>query len=228
MKLFSTVLLTLLIFNSIYSQSKFAVGVNGGLSFPVGEFTRYYEVGYGGNAQLFYGVSEDFLLSLTVGYDIWNVDQDAINNKVADKGINFMFELDSHFRIIPLYLGVRYYLARGKNRPFFSIDFGGYSYEFKLSGIANNVIPDANFPGGPIPGRTETGTKTSLALGFGYFLRVTKQLYFEINSKYYVLTDAFTINDPEQIYDPNNPTSIYGILGTQSFISLMAGIDYRF
>ena len=228
MKLLFGVLLTLFSFSSIYSQSKFAIGANGGLSFPVGEFTRYYEVGYGGNAHFFYGISEDFLISLTVGYDIWNVDQDAINSKVAEEGINFMFELDSHFRIIPLYVGARYYLARGKNRPFFSIDFGGYSYEFKLSGRAVNVIPDANFPGGPIADRKETGTQTSLALGFGYFLRITKQLYFEINSKYYVLTNAFTINDPKEIYDPNNPNSIYGILGTQSFISLMAGIDYRF
>ena len=228
MKLLFGVLITVLTFNSIYSQSRFAVGVNGGLSFPVGEFTRYYEVGYGGNAHFFYGISEDFLISLTVGYDKWNVDQDAINNKVAEEGINFMFQLDSYFRVIPFYLGARYYLARGKNRPFFSIDFGGYSYEFKLSGIAHNVIPDANFPGGPIADRKETGTQTSLALGFGYFFRITKQLYFEINSKYYVLTNAFTINDPKEIYDPNYPNSIYGILGTQSFISLIAGIDYRF
>jgi len=228
MKLFFTVLLVLLTINSTYSQSKFAIGLNGGLSFPVGEFTRYYEIGYGGNAHFFYALSEDFLLSLTVGYDLWNVDQDAINKKLAEEEINFMLELDSQFRIIPFYIGARYYLAKGKHRPFFSIDFGGYTYEFKLSGIANNVIPDADFPGGPLQEREETGTQTSLALGLGYFYKISKHVYLEIHSKYYVLTDAFTINDPNQIYRPNDPTSVYGILGTQSFISLMAGIDYRF
>ena len=228
MKLFITAFIALLAISSTYSQSKFVIGLNGGISFPVGEFTRYYEIGYGGNAQFFYAVSEDFLLSLTAGYDIWNVDQDAINNKLAEEGINFMLELDSHFRIIPFYIGARYYIAKGKHRPFFSIDFGGYSYEFKLSGRANNVIPDADFPGGPLQDREETGTQTSLALGLGYFYKISKHVYLEIQSKYNVLTDAFTINDPKQIYDPTDPTSVYGILGTQAFISLMAGIDYRF
>jgi opacity protein-like surface antigen len=227
MKLLLPVFLALLTFNSAYSQSKFAIGVNGGVSIPVGEFTRYYEVGYGANAQFFYGVSEDFLISLTVGYDIWNVDQDAINQKLAETGINFMLELDSHFRIIPLYIGVRYYMAKGKSRPFFSIDFGGYSYEFKLSGRATNTIPGANFPGGPIPEKKETGTQTSLALGLGYYYRVTKHFYLEFQSKYNVLTDAFTINDPDQIYDPTDPTAVYGVLGTQAFISVLLGINYR-
>ena len=228
MKFFLTFFLALLTINFAHSQSKFAIGVNGGVSIPVGEFTRYYEVGYGANAQFFYGVSEDFLLSLTVGYDIWNVDQEAINKRLEEQEINFMLELDSHFRIIPFYIGARYYMAKGKHRPFFTLDFGGYSYEFKLSGRANNVIPDADFPGGPLPEQTETGTQTSLALGLGYFYRVSKHFYLEINSKYNVLTDAFTINEPDQIYDPTDPTSVYGVLGTQAFISVNLGINYRF
>lgn len=228
MKLFFIVLLVLLTINPTFSQSKFVIGLNGGLSFPVGDFTRYYEIGYGGNAHFFYALSEDFLLSLTVGYDLWNVDQDAINKKLAEEEINFMLELDSQFRIIPFYIGARYYLAKGKHRPFFSIDFGGYTYEFKLSGTANNVIPDADFPGGPLQDREETGTQTALALGLGYFYKFSRHVYLEIQSKYNYLTDAFTINEPHQIYDPDDPTSIYGVLGTQAFISLMAGINYRF
>ncbi|UCH65552.1 MAG: outer membrane beta-barrel protein [Ignavibacterium sp.] len=228
MKLILTAFLALLTINSTQSQSKFAIGVNGGVSIPVGEFTRYYEVGYGANAQFFYGVSEDFLLSLTVGYDKWNVDQDAINKRLEEQEINFMLELDSYFKIIPFYIGARYYMAKGKHRPFFTLDFGGYSYEFKLSGTASNVIPDADFPGGPIPEQKETGTQTSLALGLGYFYRVTKHFYLEIFSKYNVLTDAFTINEPDQIYDPDDPTSVYGVLGTQAFISVNLGANYRF
>jgi opacity protein-like surface antigen len=228
MKLILTAFLTLLTITSAQSQSKFAIGLNGGVSIPVGEFTRYYEVGYGANAQFFYGVSEDFLLSLTLGYDIWNVDQEAINMRLAEEGVNFTLQLDSNFRIIPFYIGVRYYLAKGKHRPFFSLDFGGYSYEFKLSGQASNVIPNADFPGGTIPERKETGTQTSLALGLGYYYRVIKNFYLEIQSKYNVLTDAFTINDPKQIYDPADPTTIYGVLGTQAFISANLGINYRF
>ena len=228
MKIIITALVALLAFSSANSQSKFAIGFNGGASIPVGEFTRYYEAGYGGNVQVLYSVSEDFLLSLTVGYDTWNVDQDAINKKLAEEEINFMLDLDSHFQIIPFYIGARYYMAKGKHRPFFSLNFGGYNYEFKLSGKATNVIPDADFPGGPVKDRKETGTQTSLALGLGYFYKISKHVYLEIQSKYNVLTDAITINDPKQIYDPTDPTSVYGVLGTQAFITLMAGVDYRF
>jgi opacity protein-like surface antigen len=230
MKFLLTVFLAFLTFSSTYSQSKFAIGLNGGVSIPVGEFTRYYEVGYGGNAQFFYGVSEDFLLSVTVGYDVWNVDQDAINKKAAEDSLNIIFKLDSHFRIIPFYIGVRYYLARGKHRPFFSLDFGGYSYEFKFAGEVTFMPPGTDLPDitTRLEERTETGTQTSLVLGLGYFYRVSKHVYIEIQSKYNVLTDAFTINEPNQLYDPTDPTSVYGVLGTQAFISVMAGINYRF
>jgi opacity protein-like surface antigen len=230
MKFLLTFFLVLLTINFAHSQSKFAIGVNGGVSIPVGEFTRYYEVGYGANAQFFYGVSEDFLLSLTVGYDTWNVDQDAINKKAAEDSLNLTFKLDSHFSIIPFYIGARYYLARGKHRPFFSLDFGGYSYEFNLAGEVTFMPPGTDVPDitRNLEERTETGTKTSLALGLGYFYRITKKLYLEIQSKYNVLTDAFTINEPDQIYDPDDPTSVYGVLGTQEFISVNLGINYRF
>ena len=228
MKTYFSIILSLLFFSSSYSQSDFALGVNAGLALPVGQLTEFYQSGYGANGEFMYAFSENFMVTFIVGYDIWDVDQDALNNKLEDQGKTFRLEIDSHFRIIPVYIGVRYYLAKGKHRPFFSFDFGGYSYEFKLTGHAVNTIPGADIPRVPIPEQTETGTESTLALGLGYFHKLSKHWYLEITSKYNVITNGFTINEPDEIYDPEDPTSIYGVKGDLAFFTFMAGIVYRF
>ncbi|MGB5850408.1 MAG: outer membrane beta-barrel protein [Ignavibacteriaceae bacterium] len=230
MKIFSSIILSLFFFSSGYSQSDFAVGVNAGLSLPVGQLTEFYSSGYGGNGQFMYNVSDQFMVALTVGYSKWDVDQDAVNAKAGESGKDITFNLQSDLRVFPLYIGARYYLASGKHRPFFSVDFGGYSYEFKLAGDVTIKFPGDDLPDVTVPleERTQTGTETALALGLGYFYKISKHFYIEINSKYNVLTDATTINDPDSIYDPDDPTSVYGIKGTIAYFTFMAGIDYRF
>jgi len=229
-KTFSSIFLSLLFFSSSYSQSDFAVGVNAGLSLPVGQFTEFYQSGYGGNGQFMYNVSNQFMVVLTVGYSKWDIDQDAVNTKAKESGKDITFNIQSDLRVMPLYIGARYYLASGKHRPFFSVDFGGYSYEFKLAGDVTIKFPGDDLPDQTVPleERTQTGTETALALGLGYFYKLSKHFYIEIHSKYNVLTDATTINDPDSIYDPEDPTSIYGIKGTIAYFTFMAGIDYRF
>jgi len=229
-KTFTSIILTLLFFTLNYGQSKFALGANGGLALPVGQFTEFYSAGYGANGQFMYNVSDQFMVILTVGYSKWDVDQDAVNAKARESGVDITFNLNSDLRVIPLFVGARYYLSSGKHRPFFSIDFGGYSYEFKLAGDVT-----IKFPGGDLQDinesleeRNQTGTETALALGLGYFYKLSKHFYIEFHSKYNVLTDATTINNPDSIYDPEDPTSVYGIKGTIAFFTFMAGIDYRF
>lgn len=230
MKITFTIILSVIFFSSNFAQSKFAIGVNGGISIPVGEFTEFYSSGYSANGQFMYNVSDQFMVILTIGHNKWDVDQDAVNNKAKQSANEITFNLDSDLRVIPLYIGARYYLSRGKHRPFFSIDFGGYSYTFKLAGSATikfqgNDLPDATVP---LEERTETGTETALGLGIGYFYKLSKHFYLEFNSKYNVLTDASTINNPDEIFDPDKPTSIYGVKGTIAFFSIVAGLNYRF
>ena len=227
MKTFSSIILSLVFFSSCYSQSNYAVGVSAGLSLPVGQLTEFYESGYSGNGQFMYALSENFMVTLTVGYSKWDVDQDALNKKLEDQGKTFRLDIDSHFRIIPFYIGARYYITKGKYRPFLSFDFGGYSYEFKLTGNVVNAIQGADIPRVPIPDQKETGTESTLALGIGYFHKLSKHWYLEIHSKYNVITDAFTITEPNQVYSEDS-SSIYGVKEELAFFTFMAGIDYRF
>ncbi len=212
----------------LLAQSKFELGANAGASIPIGEFTKFYQTGYGGNAQFIYNVSNNFLLVLTVAYDRWTVDEEAVNTNAENKGLNRKFDINSSFRVIPILIGARYYFSKGKSRAFLSVDFGGYLYKFRLEGIVINTIPGADIPHFPIPEQVTTGTESTLSLGLGYIVRLSKHWYVEFNSKYNVMTNAFTINNPDEIYDPEDPTTIYGIKGTLNFITIMAGIDYRF
>jgi len=229
-KTFYSIILSFLFFSSSYGQSDFALGVNGGLAIPVGEFTEFYSSGYGANGQFMYNVSNQFMVTLTVGYHKWDVDQDAVNAKAKESGNDITFDLQSDLSVMPLYIGARYYLASGKHRPFFSVDFGGYSYNFKLAGDVTIRFPGDDLPDVtvPIEEQSITGTETALALGLGYFYKLSKHFYIEIHSKYNVLTDATTVSDPDSIYDPEDPTSIYGIKGTIEYFTFMAGMVYRF
>jgi opacity protein-like surface antigen len=153
-----------------------------------------------------------------------------VNAKAKESGKDITFNLQSDLSVMPLYIGARYYLASGKHRPFFLVDFGGYRYDFKLAGDVTIKYPgdDKQDDYEILDERSETGTETALALGLGYFYKLSKHFYIEIHSKYNVLTDATTINEPDIIYDPDDPTSVYGIKGTIAFFTFMAGIDYRF
>ena len=228
MKLLITSLLSLLFFTTGLTQSQIGIGVNGGVSIPVGDFHEYYSVGYGGDVQLIYNVNNAFLLVLTSGYHPWKLDEDAYNKKANEKSLNKKFNLDSHFIMVPIYLGIRYYLARGKNRPFFSLDFGGYSYEFKIAGTINSTLPNTNSVPVNIPATKKSDTQTALAVGFGYFYSLSRNWNLEIHSKYNVLSSAYTISDPDKISSTPDVAEVYGHAAKMNFISIMAGVNYIF
>lgn len=223
-----TILLSLLFCTSILSQNEIGVGINGGVNIPVGNFHKYYSIGYSGDAQILYNVNNAFILVLTSGYHLWKVDEDAYNKRANELAQNQKYNFDSHFRIVPIYLGIRYFLGRGKHRPFFSLDFGGYAYEFKISGTINSTLPNANTIPINIPETKKTDTQTALAVGFGYFYNLSKNWNVEVHSKYTVLSSGYVINEPDKIVTPDGATTDYGSAKKLNFISISAGINYIF
>lgn len=228
MKTFLTFLLFLFAYITVSAQNDFGVGVNGGVDIPVGDFHKFYSLGSGGDVKLIYSVKNSFLLVLTSGYHVWQVDEESFNKVSNEQNLRTEFNIDSHFRTIPIYIGIRYYLGAGKHRPFFSLDFGGYSYEFKLSGTRTKSLPDAVGAPVDIPETKKTDTQTALAVGFGYFYRLNNEWYIEVKSKYSVLSSAYTINEPGKIVNPENEEIAYGKSGKLNFITISAGINYMF
>jgi hypothetical protein len=210
----------------LYAQSNFGVGVNLNVNIPVSDFDEFYNTGYGGDMHFLYYLGNQTILSFTIGYNMWNLDVDEFNKKVADTGLNWRFDLDSDFRVIPVLLGVKWLLVQGKqNSLYVSLKGGIYNYTFNLKGTAFNTIPNANIPQIPLPDINENGTETMIVLGLGYLFKLGKRWYVDLKGNYNFLTNAFAINEP---VNPEDPNAIYGVKGTVQYVSFLAGINYRF
>ncbi|MDX1373895.1 MAG: outer membrane beta-barrel protein [Nitrososphaeraceae archaeon] len=208
------------------AQSDFSTGIDLGGNIPVSKFDKLYSFGYGGDAHFLYHVGNQAIFSFSVGYHTWPTDQDAFNNKAEELGLNWRFEIESDFKIIPVLLGVRWYFLKGKKSlPYIIFEGGLYHYMFTLSGKALNTIPNADIPEIALPDISESGTETMINLGAGYLIKLGKHWYLDLAGKYFVLTNAFALNEP---VDPENSDAIYGVKGLLQFVHLMAGINYRF
>jgi len=210
----------------ILSQSDFGVGANLNVNIPVSDFDEFYNTGYGGDAHFLYHLGNQAIFSFTIGYDRWNLDVDEFNKKVSDAGFNAKFDLNSDFNIIPVLLGVKWLLAQGKKSSLYvSLKGGIYNYNFSLKGTANLVLPGGNSIPVDIPEVKESGTETMLVLGLGYLFKLGKHWYFDFKGNYNFLTNAFAVNEP---VNPDDPNAVYGVKGTLQYVTILAGINYRF
>jgi hypothetical protein len=223
-KLFALILL-LFLSSSLYAQkSNFGLGINLGTSVPTGDFDKFYKTGFGGDAHFLYHLGNQTIFSLSVGYNVWNLDVDELNMKVADAGLTWTLDLDSEFKSIPILIGVKWILAQNKKGGLYVSLLGGvYNYTFTLKGTANRTGYNINMI--KIEDIEESGTETMLALGLGYLFKFGKHWYVDVKGNYNIITNAFTLNEP---VNPEDPEAIYGVKGTLQYVSFLAGINYRF
>jgi hypothetical protein len=221
--------LVLLIFLSsnfvIHAQSDFAVGMNGAVNFPTGQFA-YFNTGYGGNAHFLYLLGNSTILTFSVGYNLFDLDVDKFNDRAKELGLNANFDVESDFKTIPFLIGAKwYFLSQKKHSLYIMLEAGLYNYQFTFNGtayredVAGNSIPIE------LQERDETGTETMLKISAGYLFFFSKHWFLDVSGGYIVLTDAFAINEP---VNPEDPDAIYGVVGTLNYITAQAGINYRF
>jgi hypothetical protein len=119
-----------------------------------------------------------------------------------------------------------YYYGNQNPPDFLDINGDGiYNYTFTLKGTAFNTVPNANIPQIPLPEINESGTETMIVFGLGYLFKLGKHWYFDFKGNYNVLTNAFAVNEP---VNPADPNAVYGVKGTLQYVSILAGINYRF
>lgn len=209
-----------------YAQSDFGVGANVNVNIPVSDFDEFYNTGYGGDVHFLYHLGNQAIFSFTVGYNLWNLDVDEFNKKVEEAGFNGNFDLDSDFRIIPILIGAKWLLAQGKkNSLYVSLKGGLYNFNFSLKGTVNLIAPGGNSIAIDIPEINESGTETMIVLGLGYLFKLGKHFYFDFKGNYNILTNAFAVNEP---VNPDDPDAVYGVKGTRQYVTILAGINYRF
>ena len=216
----------LLIFTSVVSgQSDFAAGLNGSMNIPTGKFA-YFNVGYGGDIHFLYLLGNSTILSLAIGYNHFSLDVDRFNEKAKELGINANFEVKSIFSNIPILLGAKWYFIHSKKHNLYlMLEAGIYNYKFTFKGTANLINPVGNSIPIELPQSDESGSKTMLRISAGYLYFFANHWFIDASVGYIVMTDAFAVNEP---VNPEEPDAIYGIVGTLDYVSVSAGINYRF
>lgn len=223
MKFKTTIFLVLLLSSLIYGQGRWGAGVYGGVFLPITDFSDFYNTGFGENVQVTYGWSENTLLTFSVGTSSWDFDNDAFNQELENSGApEIRVDLYASFRVVPYLLGVRWYAMKGKYRPYILLEGGRYYYETKYQGtITNsNEKPPDNIE--EIPETKITGSETALALGIGTFAELSDHFFLDVVLKYNAITNARAISDFE------DEQTLTGLSRTVQYITLLAGINYRF
>jgi hypothetical protein len=210
----------------VKAQSDFAVGVNGNVNFPNGKFTKYFNIGYGGDAHFLYLFGNSSIFSFSVGYNKFSFDVDAFNQAAKEQGINAKFDIESSFSTLPILIGVKWYFLKQKTQsPYIMIEAGFYNYNFKFKGTAEVSSVSDNSETVTLPENDENGTEPILRISAGYIVFIEKHFFIDASFNYNVLTDASTVNDP---VDPENPEATTSTAQTLNYISITGGINYRF
>lgn len=219
------IFITLIFITNINGQSNIAVGINGNLNFPTGQFADF-NLGGGGNIHFLYLLGNSTILSFAVGYNKFDLDVESFNERAKELGLNVNFDVNSDFTVIPFVLGAKWYFLKGKKHsPYIMLEAGYYHYKYTFSGTANVNLTGGNSVPIELPSLDESGTKTILKISAGYLFFFTRNWFLDTSVGYVVLTSAFAINEP---VNPEDPDAIYGVVGTLNYISASAGINYRF
>jgi opacity protein-like surface antigen len=221
MKFNTTALLFFIFSSTIYCQGRWGVGAYGGVFLPITEFSDYYNTGFGGNVQVTYNWSENTLLTFSIGTSSWDFDNDAFNKELQKTAPEIRVDLDASFTVVPYLLGVRWYLMNGKYRTYILLEGGLYYYETRYQGTiedSNEKPPEIE----EIPETIITGNQPALALGIGTFIEVSDHIFLDVVLKYNAITNAKAISDWE------DDQTLTGLSRTVQYITLLAGINYRF
>ena len=211
-----TKILTLLIFVSVITnaQGKLSLGFNGGLSSPGGDFGDIYKGGFGASGILSYNLSDNILLSGSVGYYSMNVDNEKIKSLTEGSGDDI--NVDAPLTIIPIMAGAKYLFATGQFMPYVSLELGVHSMSINE---ASAVINGEKM----IFAKSVSQTKTAWALGGGAYVNLSDNLALEISAKY---NGNGAEAEKSSITTSGNTVTTESSSSTLTFLTIFAGINF--
>ncbi len=119
-------------------EKQMAIGVNGTINIPTGDFNDFAGMGFGFTGMFFYNLSNNFQLTGTLGYLSWSGDK-------IEAGDNYL-EADGSYTSIPIIGGIRYIfdVRRTKWIPYVGAELGFHIFSnprLKLVSGDNISIP---------------------------------------------------------------------------------------
>lgn len=178
-KIFAIFLLTLLVSNISSAQtSNSAIGLNGTLSIPVGDFNDVAKMGYGISGSFYYSLSDYFQFTGTLGYIAWGGDKIEIGNTTLEA-------TDPHVSI-PILVGGRFFLDDKELNPYICGELGLHvfttaSTQTKIAGIAQPKI------------KGDTNPYFGFGLGGGAVYELSNDIKVDGNLQYNIVSSEESI-----------------------------------
>lgn len=213
-----TIIILLFLTATIFAQKgEYGFTINGGLSFPTGDFANYYNASFGGFGGVFYNFSETGRVTATIGYNAWSLDLDALNEDVKNNGNTGSYNIEAPIDVIPILVNVKFFLKTELPfNPYVLLEGGVYKITREVygkyiseDGISNNVT-----------NRSENKTDGSFNLGVGMEYPINEIINLDINARYHYLLSKDTYNLGDYGY-----AASYSAI---NFISISAGLNIFF
>jgi len=216
MKKYLSAVLILLIVSSVHAQKDFGFTLKAGANFPTGDFSTYYNAGFGGLGGVFYNISENTRVTFTIGYNSWALNVDAFNKAMNENGYTGTFDVTAPIEAIPFLLNVKFFWGGvSKFHPYALLEGGIYKYSRQMTGryIDGEEIQKIN-------SAKENMTNGSFSLGLGFEYPINEIIMFDIFTKYNIVINEEVYN----LGDSNYQTSY----SSSNFISIFVGVNIFF
>ncbi|VAX18515.1 hypothetical protein MNBD_IGNAVI01-2194 [hydrothermal vent metagenome] len=212
------IIFCLMIFTgSVYGQADYGFTLKGGVNFPVGDFVKYYNAGLGGFGGLFYNINSTTRISLTIGYNSWALDLDALNKDLNNSGNPGKYDIEAPISTIPILINVKFFWRKNKKfHPYAVLEGGVYKTSKQVYG---KFIPQDGESLQVTP-RDVSTTDGSFNFGVGFEYPLNETLTLDVSSRYHLVLnqDVYNLGDAG-----------YGTTySTNNFISIFAGINVFF
>lgn len=221
------------VISSIFSFAPLAaqigLGANAGVYFPITEFGKAYNTGYGGEGSFIYRFNPSFEVALVSGISSYNVDEDELISRLKEQladaelpeGIKKDAEIsvEAPLNIYPLVLSIRYLYGKKKFKPYFFFEGGVFFYDVTYKGyIYHKEYPSYSKD---LSEQVVKENSTTLALGGGFLSSLTKKLFLNVEAKWSVINNI-------KLVEADKDEVLRGVDKTVQTISLTAGLNYYF
>lgn len=159
-KLILVLFITVFAVSFVQAQGKIAIGANGGVFLPMGDFGDGYDMGFGGNAIFVYHLQPNLDITGSAGYQTWS-------------GKN----ADYTFSSIPVLAGIRYFFGKGKFLPYVNGELGMHFVTVDVPAI---VIPGF----GTVGGGSSSDSFFGFGAGGGFLYEIGNKLNLDVNAKF--------------------------------------------
>lgn len=155
------------------AQSKMAIGVQGGIAIPMGDFGDAVDLGFGGQGNFAYDVSPFLQVTGSIGYTTWSYKTDS-------------YTTSGSFNTVPLLAGIRYTFPAKGFKPYVMAQLGVHFISSKITYdniyylIKANEINDVQ----ATYEYSESSTKFGFGAGAGFLLPLGPKLDLDVNATF--------------------------------------------